>query len=748
MKKTLVIAEKPSVARDLATVLGKMSNRDGYLENEQYLVTWAIGHLVELAPPEDYDPKLKAWSLSSLPIIPQEFRLLVQKKTGKQFRVVQQLLHHPDVFQVINACDAGREGELIFYYISRLSQSQLPVQRLWISSMTQEAIQQGFATLRAGEDLLPLREAALCRSESDWLVGMNATRGLTQKCGTLLSVGRVQTPTLALLVKREAEITNFVPQLYWQVEAEFACQNSPVSTEPTYKGIWFKGKEDRFENLQAAQEVAAKVANQPGKIQKVTAKEQKQPPPLLFDLTELQREMNKRYGFSAQKTLQVAQSLYEGKKLLTYPRTDSRYLTKDMIGNLKKTLLQAAVGTYRPLILPLVQQEKLPINNRIVNDAKVSDHHAIIPTPKSPDIAKLSKDEFQVYDAVLRRFIAVFYPPAVVKNTEIITVVKDETFQTKNKVLLAPGWREVYGVELEEGETNSFPILEVGQAVEVMQVGTLSKETQPPKRFTEATLLSAMETAGKLVEDEELKEAMKEGGLGTPATRASIIERLITVGYVEREKKNLVPTSKGKDLIRVIPVAELASPELTGVLEKKMADIQKGLFTRAQFMVEMREFIQKTVAEIKAMPFTRVAQAVAQKKGPASESKQTSNDSKTKMPTERAAKSPMSKPAQQAGQVKGTKSAEQALDFGFCPSCGAKIIAGNKGYGCSNWRQGCKFVVWKEIAGKKLTEKQIQALLLKGKTPLIKGFISKSGKKFEAILTLNNGKVEFIFNQN
>ncbi len=732
MKKTLVIAEKPSVARDLAKVLGKLANRDGYLENDRYLVTWAIGHLVELAPPEEYNPQLKAWSLSGLPIIPREFRLIAQKKTGKQFRVVQKLLHHPDVFQVVNACDAGREGELIFYYIYQLSEAKLPVQRLWISSLTQEAIQEGFASLRNGVELVPLREAALCRSESDWLVGINATRGLTQKCGTLLSVGRVQTPTLALLVKREEEITNFVPQPYWQVEALFNCADEGSNTG--YKGIWFKNKQDRFADFQAAQAVAAKVGNQKGKVHQVTEKEQKQLPPLLFDLTELQREMNKRFGFSAKQTLQVAQALYEQKKLITYPRTDSRYVSKDMIPTLKKTLVQVAVGEYRPLILPVLQLDKLPISSRIVNDAKVSDHHAIIPTPKSPDLAKLSKAELQVYNAVVRRFIAVFYPPALLKHTDVVTIVQGETFQTKNKVLLEPGWRAVYGVELEEGETDNFPKLAVDQQVEVRQVEILAKETQPPKRYTEATLLSAMETAGKLVEDEELKEAMKDSGIGTPATRAAIIERLIDVGYLVREKKNLIPTDKGKDLIRVIPVAELASPELTGVWEKKMADIQKGQFTREQFMEEIKEFIRRMVDATKAMPFTRVALAPEKQAGRTGKAKEEKGE-KTKRSTSKA-----------RNTEKSTSDAHaESGEFGLCPVCGAKIIEGKKGYGCSNWRQGCKLVIWKEIAGKKLTLTQVRALLSKGKTAVIKGFAAKSGKKFEARLVIVNGEVKFEF---
>ncbi|HEX3030900.1 MAG TPA: DNA topoisomerase III [Bacillota bacterium] len=759
MSKTLVIAEKPSVGRDLAGVLGKLSGKDGYLENDRYIVTWAIGHLVELAPPEDYDISLKSWKLESLPIIPQEFRLLTQPKTAKQFRVVQKLLHHPDVFQVVNACDAGREGELIFHYIYTLSKATLPVKRLWISSLTQEAIKQGFEVLRDGAELRALREAALCRSESDWLVGMNATRGLTQKCGTLLSVGRVQTPTLAMLVRREEEIVNFVPQPYWQVEGVF--QELTGKAEPaSYKGIRVKGKEDRFTSEEQARAVAEKVAGKEGQVHKLVEKDTKQPPPLLFDLTELQREMNKRFGFPASKTLKVAQSLYETRKLITYPRTDSRYISKDMVPGLRKILLQAAQGQYRPLALPLVEADKLPITGRIVNDAKVSDHHAIIPTPKTANLGVLSPDETKVYDAVLRRFIAVFYPAAQLKNTEVITLVEGETFQTKTKVLVAPGWRSVYGQQPEEDESGDFPVLQEGQKVLTSKAEVLTKETQPPKRFTEASLLSAMETAGKLVEDEELKEAMKESGLGTPATRAATIERLISVGYVVREKKNLVPTAKGKDLINVIPVAELASPQLTGGWEKKLGDIQRGSFTRTTFMQEIEEFIRSMVASIKGMPFTRVSVAPEKSEGKpagkpagkssaksAAKSAAKSVGKSTGKSTGKTSESKSGSAKSQSGKTLAAETPDNPPEYGTCPLCGGQIIQGHRGYGCANWRQGCKFVIWKEVAGKTLTGQQIQALLAKGRTPLLKGFTSKQGRKFDACLVLADGQVKFEFSQ-
>jgi len=726
----LIIAEKPAVAKDIARVLGKFASRNGYLENQQYIISWAIGHLVELAQPEDYDPVLKTWSIGSLPIIPREFKLKANRSTYKQFKVVKELLGRRDVAEVINACDAGREGELIFRYIYQLAGCRLPIKRLWISSLTDEAIMAGFEGLRNGDQYESLADAARCRSESDWLVGINGTRGFTKKCGTLLSIGRVQTPTLAILVKREKEIRNFVPEPYWQVEVEFL---SPVGK---YKGLWFgrSGQNgDRLDCLPAAEAIAAKVRGQMGRVESLEKKEQKQPPPLLFDLTELQREMNKRFGFSASKTLKVAQSLYEEAKLITYPRTDSRYLSKDMVKTLPGILRKIGVGEYRDFSLEILAKERLPLAPRTVNDKKVSDHHAIIPTGKTPNLQGLSKDQLRVYDAVVRRFLANFYPSAELVNTTVVTGVAGEKFRTKQKVVVVPGWRAVYGGETSEDEVLDFPQLAEGMEVQALEAEILEKETKPPNRYTEASLLSAMETAGKLVEDEELREAMKHGGLGTPATRAAIIERLIQVGYVERQKKSLIPTEKGIRLIEVIPVPELISPELTGSWEKKLADIHQGTYTRQEFMEEINGFIHRIVRQVKAMGTVAIPEGPAKGKGRGKKSGRGEKAGNREAIQESKAAARQAAAAGEGGTG----------ELGFCPRCGGVIIRGKKGYGCSNWKQGCDFVVWMEIAGKKLTEKQVQTLLDKGKTGVIKGFVSGSGRKFDARLALRDGKVDF-----
>ncbi|MDA8233619.1 MAG: DNA topoisomerase 3 [Clostridia bacterium] len=732
----LIIAEKPSVARDISKVLGSFATRNGYLESPQYIITWAIGHLVELAQPEDYDSGLKRWSLGSLPIIPQEFRLKAGRSTYKQFKVVKDLLTRRGVVEVINACDAGREGELIFRYIYQMAECSLPIKRLWISSLTDEAIQAGFQSLRDGGELESLAQAARCRSESDWLVGINGTRGFTKKCSTLLSIGRVQTPTLAILVKREKEIHHFVAEPYWQVEGEF------TTPEGKYKGLWFgKGKgqnADRFGSLQEAAAVAAKVKEQVGQVETFEQKEQKQPPPLLFDLTELQREMNKRYGFAASKTLKVAQSLYEEAKIITYPRTDSRYISKDMVKTLPGILRKIGVGEYRDFCQDILGKEKLPLSPKAVNDGKVTDHHAIIPTGKTPNLQGLSKDQLRVYDAIVRRFLANFFPAAVFQNTTVVTGVAGETFRTKQKVVMVPGWRAVYGGEPSEDEVLDFPRLAAGLQVKAAQTEVLEKETKPPNRYTEASLLSAMETAGKLVEDEELREAMKHGGLGTPATRAAIIERLIQVGYVERQKKNLIPTEKGIKLIEAIPVPELISPELTGSWEKKLADIQQGTYTRPEFMKEITAFVRRIVEQVKTMGMVTIPEGPAKGKGRGKGEAKEGRSGK-----ESSGEKSGSREKKAASQEVAASRESTAGQLGSCPRCGGTIIQGKKGYGCSNWKQGCDFVVWMEMAGKKLTLKQVQTLLDKRYTGLIKGFKAPDGTQFAAKLVIKDGKVIF-----
>jgi DNA topoisomerase-3 len=736
--KTLVMAEKPSVGRDLASALpGSFTKDEGFLESEDYVITWAVGHLVELAQPEDYDEKLKRWRMADLPIVPSDgFRLKPRDaKARKQLKVIEKLLKRKDVDRVVNACDAGREGELIFAYIYEsvfggpptAPDAPKPVDRLWISSMTKAAIREGFERLRPGDQMAPLEAAARSRSEADWLVGMNATRAATLRgrawVGGVVSLGRVQTPTLALIVKREREIQAFVPEPYWLVNATF---------DPRYPGIWFDpayrarddgvGNDTWLRSAERADEVVATVAGKEGRVESVERKEQSERAPLLYDLTSLQRDANRRFGFSAQRTLRAAQSLYEGKKAITYPRTSSRWLSGDLVPQLKptaRTLL--AHGEYAAAARYVLDLDQLPLG-RVVNDAKVDDHHAIIPTDVEHNMSAFTDDERRVFDLVARRFLAVFHPPARFARTTIVTEVEGERFRTRGKVTLEPGWRGVYGLEsdldkqtgngdgkagpdADEREGGELPPLQQGDRVVVAEVESERKETRPPPRYNEATLLSAMETAGKLIDDEELRDAMKERGLGTPATRAETIETLIRREYVERVGKELQPTPKGLQVITMLEAHPLTSPELTGDWEKRLADIEHGKEDRARFMAEIEGFARATVDQIAALD-------------------------REKLRPERA-------------------------ELGLCPRCGAEtgeIIRENaKAYGCTSWKSreeaGCGFVIWKRVAGRTLTPELARQLIEEGRTrDVISGFRSRAGKPFRARLVLTDeGKVEFEF---
>jgi DNA topoisomerase III len=712
--KTLVIAEKPSVARDLTGALpGTFENNESYYESEDTIVTFAVGHLVELTDPEDYDEKFKKWRMADLPIVPEEFRLRPRdKKAEKQLKVIHKLLKRDDVDRIVNACDAGREGELIFAYIYETSGVDKPVERLWISSLTKTAIKDGFEHLRPGEQLAQLEAAARSRSEADWLVGMNATRAATIRgrawVGGVVSLGRVQTPTLALLVKREREIQAFVPEPYWLVHAEF---------DPRYQGLWFEGDETRLKEAKRADEIAAKVSGKDGTVESVERKEQSERAPLLYDLTSLQRDANRRFGFSARRTLQAAQSLYEDKKAITYPRTNSRWLSGDLVPQLKPTAATLQpIGEYAAAARYVLGLQQLPLA-RVVNDSKVSDHHAIIPTDIEHDVSRFSPDERRVFDLIARRFLAVFHPPARYARTTVVTLVEEERFRSRGKVTLEAGWRGVYGLlsdadaqqqrQDEEGENESaeLPPLEQGQTVKCASAEVEAKETKPPPRYTEATLLSAMETAGKLIDDEELREAMKESGLGTPATRAETIETLIRREYIERAGKDLTPTPKGLQVITMLEEHPLTSPELTGNWEKRLTDIEHGSDDRGTFIDDIAEFTRATVEKIAELD-------------------------KEKLRPER-------------------------VELGPCPRCGAEtgeiIKENSKAYGCTSWKSreetGCGFVIWKRVAGRTITPELARQLLEEGKTKeVVSGFRSRAGKPFRARLVLNDeGKVEFDF---
>lgn len=673
------------MAADIARALGGFhKDPGGFWESSKYLLANAVGHIVTLKEPEEYDPAWKRWSLEILPIIPQKFGLKVIPGQAKQFALLAKLLKQSPL--VINACDAGREGELIFRYICQLAGYRGPVRRLWVSSLTSSAIREGFAKLSPGEDYANLANAARCRSQGDWLVGINATRAYTVKHGELLSLGRVQTPTLAMLVAREQEIRAFLPQTFWVVSADF------VSASGNYSGRWCRGKENRVWSEEEAETIAAKVLGQPGTVKELAAKERKELPPLLWDLTSLQREANRRWGFSAARTLAAAQKLYERHKLISYPRTNSRYLTGDLVPSFPKrlqALAQAGYGQYTDALLPVPPR----LDGRVINPARVRDHHAIIPTEKRA--GGLSGDEAKIYDLVARRFLAVFYPECLWKETRVITQAAGEDFESKGKELLTPGWRQVEGV----GKEQLLPSLTPGEVVSTESVQVEKDETKPPARYTEGTLLAAMEGAGKLVEEDELREAMKEAGLGTPATRAGIIERLKQVEYIEVQGKTLVPTAKGEQLITLVTMQELTSPQLTGQWEKRLSDMEMGQEDPHAFMADVQRLTRYIVAEVAASEGQKIV---------------------------RRSREPL----------------------GRCPLCGGDVIEGKRAYGCSNWRPadgGCKFAIWKTMAKKRISPAQAKTLLERGQTAKLKGFVSNKGSKFSAALIIQDGKVQFKF---
>ena len=707
--KTLIIAEKPSVARDIVGALpGSFDEHKNFYESDDYVVTFAVGHLLELSDPEDYDPAWKSWKLDNLPIIPEEFKVRPRdKKSATQLNLIHKLLKRKDVDRVVNACDAGREGELIFTHIYETSETDKPVDRLWINSMTKAAIRDGFEKLRPADQLEPLRDAARSRSEADWLVGMNATRAATTRRGWgagVVSLGRVQTPTLAMMVKREREIQAFTPEPYWLVHATF---------DPRYNGLWFEGDETRLKDGKRADEIVEKVTGKTGRVESVERKEQSERAPLLYDLTALQRDANRRFGFSARRTLSTAQSLYEGKKAITYPRTNSRWLSGDLVPQLKPTAeTLVPISDYERGARFVLGLDQLPLA-RVVNDAKVDDHHAIIPTDIAHDVSAFTPDERRIFDLVARRFLAVFHPPARYARTTIVTEVEGERFRTRGKVTLEAGWRGVYGVEVAdpakqdedaEGE-GELPELKQGQEVRCAQAEAEAKETKPPPRYSEATLLSSMETAGKLVDDEELREAMKERGLGTPATRAEIIETLIRREYIERVGKDLQPTPKGMSVVTMLEEHPITSAELTGDWEKQLSDIEHGNGDRSAFMDGIAGFAKTTVDQIASL-----------------------SDDKIKV---------------------------ERVELGLCPKCGAEtgeiIKENSRAYGCTSWKSreepGCGFVIWKRVAGRTLTPEIARQLLADGRTTeVLSGFRSRAGKPFRARLLLKeDGKVEFEF---
>jgi DNA topoisomerase-3 len=698
MAKTLIIAEKPSVGRDLTKVLpGPFTKGEGYLEGPEHVVTWAVGHLVQLADPDEYDDRFKKWRMADLPIVPDRFKLVIRdERSKKQMGVVQRQLGRDDVDLVVNACDAGREGELIFAYLYEKAGAKKPVKRLWLNSMTGDAMRQAFQSLRPSADLALLEAAARSRSEADWIVGMNATRAATIRLRSsfdgAVSLGRVQTPTLAILARREQEIRDFVPEPYWVVDAQF----DPVERRPRrYEGRFHAGTNPRVATAAEAEAIVAACSGQTGEITKVETRESRDLSPKLYHLTSLQSDASSRFGFTASRTLAAAQRLYEEHKALTYPRTNSRYITSDMIGDIKPIARlvgeRAEYGQASQYVLGL---DVLPLG-RVVDDEKVGDHHAIIPTrAESHPVDRMNPDDRRIYDLVVRRFLAVFHPEAVFENTRVETTVSSHVFRTRGKRLLVPGWRGVYG-ELadgdrpddDEGREQQLPKLELAERIEVLDVSAEAKETKPPRRYSDGTLVSVMETAGKLVDDEELREAMKESGIGTTATRAAIIERLIQVGYVERDGTALVVTEKGMNVIRLLGEHVLTSPSLTGDWERRLARIETGEDSREAFMGDIAKFAQNTVGELdQKLKDVRIPRA----------------------------------------------------NLGPCPVCGHDIVENRKGYSCwSREDPGCGFVIWKSKAGKTLPVAVARELIRTGRTEKpVTGFKSRNNKSFRARLAL------------
>lgn len=593
--KTIVLAEKPSVAKEMARVLKCSKSGKGYIEGSKYVITWALGHLVTLAEPGDYDKKYRQWRLEDLPMLPEKLKLRVIRRTSHQFRQVSSLMKRSDITDLVIATDAGREGELVARWIMRLSGWKKPFKRLWISSQTDQAILQGFAKLKPGNDYNNLFNAAVCRAEADWLIGLNVTRALTCKFDAQLTAGRVQTPTLAMIIEREKEIKNFKAVDYWILRVDFG----------DYSGYWRDEKGNiRIFDQKKALEIAEKIKGQTGEIVKVTVEEKKEHPPLAYDLTELQRDANRRYSFSAQKTLSVLQGLYERHKLVTYPRTDSRYITSDMVDTLPDRLKSISAGPYAALVRPLLR-EKLSPGKNFVNDSRVTDHHAIIPTEQPVNLGALDADEKKVYDLIAKRFITVLYPVYRYDRITIITTVKGETFYSKGKVVKDLGWRAVT-VKPErqgDGEEDSIPEQTLkyqrkGERKQVKSCKIKKAKTQPPPRYTEATLLTAMESPGKFIEDDVLRESIKQGGLGTPATRAEIIEKLLNNFYIERNGRELIPTSKGEQLINLVPSA-LKSPELTARWELRLSKIARGIESDKKFIADIRVNAKELVDAIR-----------------------------------------------------------------------------------------------------------------------------------------------------
>jgi DNA topoisomerase-3 len=804
MGKKLIIAEKPSVAADIARALGGFTRKGDYYESDRYVLSSAVGHLLELAVPEEHDVKRGKWSFSRLPVIPPHFTLAPIEKSESRLNVVLRLMKRKDVTGLVNACDAGREGELIFRYIVQHARAKKPIERLWLQSMTPQSIREGFAALRPDKEMLPLADAAKSRSEADWLVGINGTRAMTafnSKEGGfyLTTVGRVQTPTLAILVEREERIRAFTPRDYWEVQARFGAAAGE------YPGRWFdpkfkkdedtERKAERLWSAADAETIVAACRTKSG-IATEETKPSTQLSPLLYDLTSLQREANARFGFPARMTLSLAQALYERHKVLTYPRTDSRALPEDYLATVKKTLEELSdTRDFAPFAKQILKQGWVRPNKRVFDNSKISDHFAIIPTLQTPK--QLNEAEQKLYDMVVRRFLSVFYPAAEYLQTTRITRVGEHHFKTEGKVLQTPGWLAVYGRTGDDTET--LPAIEHGEKVAVREVGAQAHQTKPPPRYTEATLLSAMEGAGKFVEDDELRAAMEAKGLGTPATRAAIIEGLIREDYVHREGRELVPTPKAFSLmfaLHMLHILELSSPELTGEWEHKLKLIEAGKMTREEFMAQINALVKTVVNTIKHGEIPDVVYATVPAPCPKCGGVVQENYRKVQCqkcdfslwrvvsgrewaPEELAELftkrfvGPLSGFRSKQGRPftagirltddlrtefdfgQGAGDADEAPDFsgqeplGKCPKCSARVFEHGVAYVCEKAvgpQRSCDFRSGRMILQQPIERAQMLKLLESGRTDLLTGFVSKKGRKFKAFLVKQpDGKIGFEF---
>ena len=700
----MCIAEKPSVAKEIANILGATTRRNGYLEGNGYCVTWTFGHLCTLQEPGEYTEKWQKWNLGVLPMIPSKFRIRLIEDEGikKQFAVIEELVSKAEM--VINCGDAGQEGELIQRWVLTKAKCGVPIKRLWISSLTEEAIREGFEKLMESQDFDTLYAAGSARAIGDWLLGMYATRAYTLKYGTgknVLSIGRVQTPTLALVVERQKAIENFKPETYWEIRTN-------------YREGLFSCLRGRFNKKEEAEALLEKIIPLELEILSIERKKAMEHPPKLFDLTLLQVECNRKFAYTAENTLKIIQSLYE-KKLTTYPRVDTNFLPNDQYAKVPKIL--QGLKPYEALTQPILSGGKIRKSAKVFNDKKITDHHAIIPTGVfSYD---MSPEEKRVYDLVARRFIAVFYPDCEIANTTVMARIGDEDFKATGKQIIDPAWRVVFGNNTDkQNEENVLPVYEKGEhgphTPEIQE-----KQTQPPKYYTEADLLRAMETAGKQVEDEELRDLMKENGIGRPSTRANIIETLFKRQYIRKDKKRILATTTGIELIDTIQNDLLKSAELTGQWEKKLRMIEDGTYQVADFMEELKAMVNEIVHFVRYSSAKTITVETPEEKD--------GEDKKTKKEREKG---------------KGKKeNGEKIAVVLKCPKCGqGEIVKGKTAWGCTLYRKSCDFLIPMEIQGKKLTQKQVDTLIQKGQTGKISGFKDPEGNSFNGMVRLDENK--------